>query len=108
MTADQQRGQTNSIGAMVSTMHSAWQDPIARMPNMDLIAVLVAVLLRWSTCGVAIGMVLDLVALVTTVDLRLFLRLLRRLICELPIAFFALAVLGTLRSDAPWTRQSLP
>lgn len=102
MTTDHQRRQVNSIGAIVSAMLSARRDSAARMLNVDLIAVLVAVLLPWSTSGVAIGMVLWLVALATTLELRSFLRSLRRPICALPIAFFVLAVLGTLWSDAAW------
>ena len=72
------------------------------MRNVDFGAVLVAVLLRWSTSGVGIGMVLWLAALATTLELRPFLRSLQRPICALPIALAALAVLDTLWSDAPW------
>ena len=83
-------------------MLSARHDPCARMLNVDLIAVLVAVLLPWSTSGVGIGMVLWLAALATTLELRPFLRSLQRPICALPIALVALAALGTLWSDASW------
>jgi len=99
---DHQRRAINSIGAMVSVMASARHDPFARMLNVDLIAVLVAVLLPWSTSGVGIGMLVWLAALATTLELRPFLRSLQRPICALPIALVALAVLGTLWSDAPW------
>ena len=87
-------------------MFSARLDPAARMRNVDLIAVLVAVLLPWSTSGVGIGMVLWLAALATTLELRPFLRSLQRPICALPIALVALAVLGTLWSDAPWEART--
>jgi len=102
MTADHQRTEINSPGSMLSVMLSARRDPVARILNVDLIAVLVAVLLPWSTSGVGIGMVLWLVALATTLELRPFLRSLRRPICALPIALVALATVGTLWSDAPW------
>jgi O-antigen ligase len=46
--------------------------------------------------------VLWIIALVPTIELRAFLRSLRRPICALPIAFFALALVGTLWSDASW------
>ena len=87
---------------MFSLMLSARHDPAARILNVDLMAVLVAVLLPWSTSGVAIGMVLWLVALAATLELRPFLRSLQRPICALPIALVVLAALGTLWSDAPW------
>ncbi len=91
-----------SIGSMVSQVLSARHDPVARILNVDLVAVLVAVLLPWSTSGVAIVMAVWLVALVYTVELRPFLASSRRLVCTLPIALFVLAAVGTLWSDAPW------
>jgi O-antigen ligase len=90
------------IGSIFSRVLSARQEPVARIRNVDLVAVAVAVLLPWSTSGVAIGMVIWLVALVPTLELRPFLRSLRRPICILPITLAALAALGTLWSDAPW------
>jgi O-antigen ligase len=102
MAADQQRTEINSIGSMLSVMASARRDPFARMLNVDLIAVLVAVLLPWSTSGVGIGMLVWLAALAATLELGPFLRSLQRPICALPIALVALAALGTLWSDASW------
>ncbi|NOJ41222.1 O-antigen ligase family protein [Bradyrhizobium australiense] len=87
---------------MLSVMTSARHDPFARMLNVDLIAVLVAVLLPWSTSGVGIGMLVWLTALAATLELRPFLRSLQRPISALPIALVALAALGTLWSDASW------
>jgi O-antigen ligase len=91
-----------SIGSMFSRVLSARHDPLARIRNVDLLAVLVVVLLPWSTSGVAIGMVVWLLALLPTMELRPFLRSLRRPVCMLPIALVILAALGTLWSDAPW------
>jgi O-antigen ligase len=91
-----------SIGSMFSRVLSARHDPLARIRNVDLLAVLVVVLLPWSTSGVAIGMVVWLLALLPTMELRPFLRSLRRPVCMLPIALVVLAALGTLWSDAPW------
>ena len=102
MGVDHARREINSIGSMLSVMASARHDPFARMLNVDLIAVLVAVLLPWSTSGVGIGMLVWLAALAATLELRPFLRSLQRPICALPIALVALAALGTLWSDAPW------
>jgi O-antigen ligase len=81
---------------------SAWHDPYARIFNIDVVTVLIAVLLPWSTTGVVIAAVLWVVALVPTLEVGAFLRSLKRPICLLPIAVFALALVGTLWSDAPW------
>src|SRR5437879_1501833 len=104
--ADRLRNTISSFGSMVSWMLSALHDPVVRIRNLDLIAVLVAVLLPWSTSGVGIGMVLWLAALATTLELRPFLHSLLRPICVLPIALVALAVMGTLWSDAPWSART--
>ena len=102
MTADSGRSEMNFIGSMVPRLLSSARDPAVRIFNVDLLAVLVAVLLPWSTSGVSIGMPLWLAALAATLELRPFLRSLLRPICVLPIALVALAALGTLWSDAPW------
>lgn len=81
------------------------QDRPLRTMVSDVIAVLIAVLLPWSTSGVSIGVVLWLAALAATLELRPFLRSLWRPICVLPIAFFLLAAVGTLWSDAPWSAR---
>jgi O-antigen ligase len=91
-----------SIASMIAFSMSAWHDPAARMLNVDLLAVLIAILLPWSTSGVAIINVVWLAGLVLTLDLRAFGRSLKRPICALPIALFAMVALGTLWSDAPW------
>jgi len=92
----------NFIGSMVPRLLSSARDPAVRIFNVDLLAVLVAMLLPWSTSGVGIGMPLWLAALAATLELRPFLRSLLRPTCVLPIALVALAALGTLWSDAPW------
>jgi O-antigen ligase len=102
MTVDREPGETSVIGRISSRIISFWPDSTARMRNVDLIAVLVAVLLPWSTSGVGIGILLWLAALAAALELRPFLRSLRRPISLLPIALVALAALGTLWSDAPW------
>jgi len=86
----------------LSLVLSAWHDPVARILNIDLLTVLIAILLPWSTSGVAIAAVLWIIALIPTIEVRAFLRSLMRPICALPIAFFALALVGTLWSDASW------
>ena len=96
------RRKMNSLGETLAFMASARRDPVARMLNVDLVAVLLAALLPWSTSGVGIGFVLWLAAVAATLELRPFLRSLQRPIGALPIALVALAALGTLWSDAPW------
>ena len=86
----------------LSAVWSASQDPVVRMRNVDLAAVLIAVLLPWSTTGVGIAGVLFLVALIPTIKPRPLLQSVRRPVAVLPIALVALAAIGTLWSDAPW------
>ncbi|WP_442896166.1 O-antigen ligase family protein [Bradyrhizobium sp. AZCC 2289] len=102
MTQNDRSREKTSIGSTFSLALSARHDPVARILNVDLLAVLVAALLPWSTSGVAIGMVVWLAALVPTLELRPFLASLKRPVCLLPIALVVLAAVGTLWSDAPW------
>src|SRR5713226_6820701 len=89
----------------LSLVLSAWHNPAARILNVDLLAVLSAILLPWSTTGVVIAMVSWIIALVPTLEIRALLRSLTRPICVLPIVFFALALVGTLWSDASWSER---
>jgi O-antigen ligase len=102
MTASEGGERTSSVGSMLAGVLSARYNPAARVLNLDLLAVLLAALLPWSTSGVAIVAVIWLAALIPTLDLRAFAGSLRRPICVLPIAMFALALVGTLWSDAAW------
>jgi hypothetical protein len=88
--------------ATLAALSRLWRDPVAQVRTVDLLAVLVAALLPWSTSGVAIFMVLWFVALIPTLDIRALLGSLKRPACALPIAFFALAVVGTLWADSAW------
>jgi O-antigen ligase len=93
---------TETGTSRLSGIWSAWRDPAARIRNVDLFAVLIAMLLPWSTSGVGIAVVLWLIALVPTVEPRPLLQSLRRPVAVLPIALVALALVGTLWSQAPW------
>src|ERR1700756_94144 len=99
MTQNDRSRKKTSIGSMFSLVLSARHDSVARILNVDLVAVLVAALLPWSTSGVAIVMIVWLVALVYTLEVRPFLASLRRPACMLPIALVVLAAVGTLWSD---------
>lgn len=105
MSVSGARRESWSVGSMLAAMMSAGRDPAVRIRNVDLLAVLVAVLLPWSTSGVAIACVLWVIALIPTLGIRAFAQSLKRPICALPIALFVLAAAGTLWSDAPWSAR---
>jgi O-antigen ligase len=86
----------------LSIIWSARHDPAARIFNIDLLTALLAILLPWSTTGVVIVAVLWIIALVPTLEAGAFVRSLKRPISVLPIAMFAMALVGTLWSDASW------
>lgn len=71
----------------------------------DLLVVLIAASLPWSTSLPAIFVGLWLLALVPVIDRDDFLKLANRPICYWPIVFFLLAVIGTLWSAAPWAAR---
>jgi O-antigen ligase len=105
MTAGAPGGERSSIASMLAAVLSARHDPAARILNVDLLAILVAALLPWSTSGVAIVALIWLGALLPTLEVRAFARSLMRPVCVLPVALFALAVVGTLWSDAEWSAR---
>jgi O-antigen ligase len=106
MAMSEPAGKRPSIGSMVAFVFSAWRDPAARILNLDLLAVLLAILLPWTTSGVAIVSAIWFVALLPTLDLRAFFRLMRQPVCYLPVALCALALVGTLWSDAAWDARA--
>jgi O-antigen ligase len=69
---------------------------------VDVVAILVALSLPWSTSLVAIFATALLAAMVPLLDIRAFLQSLKRPICATPVALFMLAAVGTLWSDAAW------
>lgn len=79
-----------------------WRDPAAWSATVDVFAILLAVSLPWSTTLVAIFAVALLASMLPFLDLRAFLYSLKRPVCLLPIALFALAVAGTLWSNVTW------
>ena len=79
-----------------------WRDPAAWATTADIFVILIALSLPWSTSLVAIFAAALLVAMTPFLDFRAFLQSLKRPICALPIALFALSVVGTLWSDAAW------
>jgi O-antigen ligase len=87
------------VGALLWRL---WRDPAAWMTASDILVILIALSLPWSTSLVAIFAAAALVTMVPFFDAKAFLQLLRRPICAVPIALFALAAVGTLWSEAPW------
>ena len=81
---------------------SPWRDPSAWITTVDVLAILVALALPWSTSLVGIFSVVMLLAMVPFIDLDALLRTLRCPISLAPIALFLLALIGTLWSDAAW------
>jgi O-antigen ligase len=79
-----------------------WRDPAAWLATVDVFAILTAASLPWSTSLPAIFAAVMLVAMLPFLDLRALLSSLKRPICAAPIAFFVLALVGTLWSDAAW------
>lgn len=88
-----------SVGAL---LWRRWRDPAAWATTVDVFAILVAASLPWSTTLVGIFAAALLVSMGPFLDIRAFLQSLKRPICALPIALFALAAVGTLWSNAPW------
>src|ERR1700753_1433876 len=90
------------VASLLSTIWSARHDPAASVFNVDLLPVLVAVLLPWTTSGVSIVGVLWIVALCYIVDVRDFLASLKQPASALALAFVALVLVGVLWSDVSW------
>jgi hypothetical protein len=79
-----------------------WRDPAAWLATADGFAVLTAFSLPWSTSLVGIFVVCWLVTMARVLDYKAYFRSLKRPSCALPLALFALAVVGTLWSGVAW------
>ena len=91
-----------TLAATLPARLTAWRDPAVWSKTSDIVAVLIALSLPWSTSLVGIFGVVFVLTMAPTIEWRAFLDSLRRPVSALPIALFALAVVGTLWSDAPW------
>jgi O-antigen ligase len=87
------------IGALLWRL---WRDPAAWVTTSDIFVILVVLALPWSTSLVAVFAVATLITMVPFFDIKAFLQALKRPVCTVPIALFALAAAGTLWSDASW------
>lgn len=72
---------------------------------VDMYPVLVATSIPWSTTAVAIFIIVWLFVLIPTIEARSFLRSFKDPVYSLPIAFFALAVIGTLWANDSWAAR---
>jgi O-antigen ligase len=91
---------------MAALLLRLWRDPAAWSATADIFVILVALSLPWSTTLVAVfagaWLVTMAITLVRFPGIGAFLRSLQHPISALPMALFALAVIGMLWSDAPW------
>jgi O-antigen ligase len=79
-----------------------WRDPAAWITTTDVFVILIALSLPWSTSLVAIFAVAALVTMAPVFDTKAFLQSLKHPVSVMPVALFALALVGTWWSDAPW------
>lgn len=85
-----------------------WRFPLKPTTSLypaDILVVLIAATLPWSTSLPAILVVLWLVALTPAMDVDAYRNLMKRPVCFLPVIFFMLALVGTLWSSAPWSTR---
>ena len=85
-----------------SSLRARLRDPARWIATVDIVAVLLALALPWSTSLVGIFGVVMVLAMLPVLDTGSFIRSLKNPICAAPIALFALALAGTLWSDAAW------
>ncbi|MGJ4959421.1 O-antigen ligase family protein [Bradyrhizobium sp. HKCCYLRH2015] len=79
-----------------------WRDPAAWRTTVDVVAILLAASLPWSTSLVSILGVVMLITMLPFLDVERLLQVLKRPIALAPIALFLLALVGTLWSDVAW------
>ena len=92
---------THKRAKISSLVLSATRSPFWRT-CVDIYPILVAASIPWSTTAVAVFVIVWFVVLIPTIEPHSFLRSLKHPACFLPIAFFTLAIIGTLWADGPW------
>ena len=91
-----------TVSASLPTDLATWRDPARWSRACDIVAVLLALSLPWSTSLVGIFGAVFVLTMAPTIEWRSFKESLQRPFSVLPIALFALAVVGVSWSDAPW------
>jgi O-antigen ligase len=82
-----------------------WRDPAVWIATVDVLAILLALALPWSTSLVGIFAVLILLAMAPTLEWGALVRILKTPAAMTPLVLFLLAVVGTLWSDAAWGQR---
>lgn len=85
-----------------SSLLARFRDPARWIAAVDIVAVLLALALPWSTSLVGIFGVVMVLAMLPVLDTDSFVRVLKQPIGAAPVALFLLALVGTLWSDAAW------
>jgi O-antigen ligase len=96
----------SAAASAVRQAQPAWRDPSTWTKAADFVAILIALSLPWSTSLVSIFVVVWVIALTPTLDLDACVASLKRAICVLPLALFALAAVGMFWSDATWSART--
>jgi hypothetical protein len=100
-----QDGDDTPWGLRLRSILATWFDPVRWFLYTDVLIVLTAVVLPWSTTAaimLTVLWVLSRLPHLPVLDLDDFGRFLLRPICLWPIVVFALAVVGTFWAVAPW------
>jgi O-antigen ligase len=79
-----------------------WHDPAAWIATSDFLLVLVALSLPWSTSLTSIFAAAVVLTMAPFFDASAFVQSIKRPASVFPLALFAIVVMGTLWSDAPW------
>jgi len=90
------------MASPISRLLRLWLAPVVWVTVADIFAILTALAFPWSTSLVAIFVLCWLGAVALVMDYGVYLQSLKRPICFLPLALVALALAGTLWSDASW------
>lgn len=92
-------------GAKRPAAPGSWLNSPVLVLGADVLVVMTAASLPWSTTAPAIFIALFLLAIVPTVDWKAYAHHLAHPACALPLVFAALAIIGTLWSEAPWAAR---
>ncbi|PDT73511.1 O-antigen ligase family protein [Bradyrhizobium sp. C9] len=84
---------------------STWSSSIAYVHTTDILIVLAAASLPWSTTALAVFMLLWLVALIPAIDWEQFILDLAQPAFALPVALVVLAVIGVAWSETDWAER---
>lgn len=84
---------------------SAWRHSAGYVLGVDLLFVMTALALPWSTTATSVLIVLWLIAVVPILDWEEFVRGLAHPACALPLMIVGLAIIGSLWSDGSWPER---